>query len=69
MIIDPWQVSVEVARVWVPFVSALTVIWRVFVSARKSVNAWADKLLDNHLEHIQQSLDKQTALLEKIAQK
>jgi hypothetical protein len=66
---DPWQAGSEIFRVWVPFLSGVAVVWRVYKTGKSTIDAWADKLLDNHLHHIQLSLDKQTELLEKIANK
>lgn len=54
---DPWQIAVEIVRVWLPFLSALTIVWKVYKGAKDAVTAWANTLLDNHLNHVQQSLD------------
>jgi hypothetical protein len=76
MAIQPWQIAADITRVWVPFISAITVVWRVYAGAKNSVNEWAHKLLDNHLHHVQESLtnidraqSEQIELLKKIANK
>lgn len=54
---DPWQVISEVSRVWVPIIGTATVVYRVYASSKKTVTNFFDKLLDNHLAHVQGSLD------------
>lgn len=61
---------------WTPVVGLGVTIWKVYSWARNNVNKWADTLLNNHLAHVQESLDilceansEQVDLLKKILNK
>lgn len=61
---------------WGPWFAVLGFVWRVYVKTKKGAATWMGKLLDNHLHHVQLSLDaslvlqrEQIALLKKIAGK
>jgi hypothetical protein len=61
---------------WLPWFTIAGVLWRGYFKAKGSVTEWADKLLDNHMDHFQGSLDRiegqqsqQIELLQKIADK
>jgi late competence protein required for DNA uptake (superfamily II DNA/RNA helicase) len=55
-------------HVWLPIITAATILWKVYASTKKAVSEWANTLLDNHAHHAQQALDdintKQDSLLE-----
>lgn len=68
---------------WGPWITVTGFAWAIYKTFRKQVTAWADKLLDNHLFHLQLSMDslelkteanlelqrRQIDLLERIADK
>jgi hypothetical protein len=54
---DPWQAISEISRVWVPVIGTATVVYRVYSTSKKTITGFFDKLLDNHLSHVQASLD------------
>lgn len=48
----------EVLKVWLPFVTVTSVLFAAYRSTKKSITTWANKLMNNHLDHIQKSLEK-----------
>lgn len=71
-----WQSATALLNQWGPWFTVIGILWRIYAVARKRVTEWMDVLLDNHLHHVQLSLDKsldlqqeQTELLRRIASK
>lgn len=48
----------DLFKPWAPIIAAGGFLYTVYHKARKGVSAWADKLLHNHMEHLQSSLDR-----------
>jgi hypothetical protein len=48
----------DLAKVWLPVVAIGTFAIRAYIRARNGVEGFFDKLLNNHLEHTQASLDR-----------
>lgn len=59
----------QLVKDWLPWATIFGIAWRLYHTGKSSVNEWAEKLLSNHLFHLQLSLDRQTELLERIADK
>lgn len=53
-------------RSWLPWITAGSIAWRLLARMHAKMEAWADKLLDNHFKHMQDSLDEQSAALQTI---
>jgi hypothetical protein len=51
-------------KFWLPMVTAFGLIIKAYHSAAGGITSWADKLLNNHLSHIQAATEKTAALLE-----
>lgn len=74
---DPKLITVlDELRYWTTLGGACWTVWKVYSYLKHNVNAWADKLLNNHLAHVQESLDdlcaanaEQVELLKKIVEK
>jgi hypothetical protein len=49
-------------KFWLPMLTAFTFIYKGFKAAGKGLTLWADKLLNNHLSHIQTNTED-TALV------
>jgi hypothetical protein len=54
----PFDELYNFIKVWTPIISAGTFLYATYRSGKKSVTLWAHKLLDNHLDHAQKSLDR-----------
>ena len=46
------------AKIWMPVLGFISFLYGIYRSANKKVNAWANKLMGNHMVHLQQSLDR-----------
>lgn len=75
--IDP-RSSVIISEIhfWTPVVGTAVTIWKGYSFLKHNFISFADKLLDNHLSHLQASLDnidaaqtEQIELLKKLADK
>ena len=51
-------------KFWLPMVTAFGLIIRAYHSAAGGITSWADKLLNNHLSHIQAGTERTATLLE-----
>lgn len=49
-------------KFWLPLLGAFGIVMRAYVSAKKNVTAFADKLLSNHLAHIEEATVSTEAL-------
>lgn len=56
-IIDLHKTS-DILKIWLPYVTAGTFLVGLYRSASKKINSWANKLMGNHMVHLQQSLDR-----------
>lgn len=61
---------------WTPVIGVGVTVWKVYSFCKNHVNQWADTLLNNHLAHVQESLDnlcaanaEQVEILKVIAEK
>jgi len=75
--------ATEFIKVWTPWIAAGGFVFSVYRQLRNRITEWAGKLLDNHLFHVQQSLEnlevsqtemistqkEQIELLKRIAEK
>jgi hypothetical protein len=68
--------TTEFIKQWLPWVTVGTIVFRLGSKAKTRITVWMDSVLDNHLTHVQASLEKlevhaekQTELLERIANK
>lgn len=77
MPIDP-KSSVILSEIhfWTPVIGAGVTVWKAYTFLKNHVNQWADSLLNNHLAHVQESLDElcaanseQVELLKRIVEK
>jgi len=50
--IDP-NVFYEAIKFWLPMTTALTLVVKAYLGAKRGVSGWAEQLLSNHLSHIQ----------------
>lgn len=74
---DPKVIALlDEIRYWATLIGAGVTVWKVYAFIKGHVNTWADTLLNNHLKHLQDSLDnidqaqsQQIELLQKIAEK
>ena len=75
---DPKSFDFIVSEIhfWTPILGAFAGGWKAYSFMKNHVNTWADTLLNNHLAHVQQSLDnlceanaQQVELLKQIADK
>ena len=46
----------EILKFWLPIISGFTMVIGAYFSVVKKVSAWADKLLHNHLSHIESAV-------------
>jgi len=51
-------------KFWLPMVTAFGLIIKAYHSATTGITSWADKLLNNHLSHIQAATERTATLLE-----
>jgi hypothetical protein len=77
------ELAHEFLKTWMPWLTAGGFLIHVYTTLRSRVTDWADKLLDNHLAHLQDSMtsletktdknlelqEKQIELLTRIADK
>lgn len=75
---DPKSLDFLVSEIhfWTPILGAFAAAWKAYSFTKNHVNEWADKLLNNHLAHVQDSLEnidraqaEQIELLRQIAEK
>jgi hypothetical protein len=50
-------------KYWLPIISAFLMVHKGWNTFKTNVNGWADKLLNNHLSHIQSSTQETVILL------
>lgn len=69
-----FQTLSDFVRSWTPWLAVFGFAWRLYATAQSRTTKWMDRLLNNHLHHVQLSLDEglklqkeQTELLRKIA--
>jgi hypothetical protein len=53
----------EEAKFWGPLISGSVTFYLWWKSAKKSARDFADKMLDNHLQHIQQNTERTSQIL------
>ena len=53
----------EIIKFWLPIVTAFGFILRGYHTITRNVSEWADKLLHNHLSHIEQNTAQSVVLL------
>lgn len=53
MILLGTYTAYEILKFWLPVVSAFSLVIKAYFSMKKSIGAWANRLLDNHLSHIE----------------
>lgn len=41
------------AKYWIPLSTLFVMVFKAYTSGKRSIGAWAEKLLSNHLTHIQ----------------
>ena len=56
----------EAAKYWLPLLSICTLVYRAYRKATRGITMWADKLMLNHLTHIQTATEKSATLLEEV---
>lgn len=56
----------EAAKYWLPLLSITTLVYRAYRKATRGITMWADKLMFNHLTHIQTATEKSATLLEEV---
>jgi hypothetical protein len=54
----------EFLKSWMPWITVGGLAIRVYTKLRERVTTWADTLLDNHLTHLQGSMDRLEAKTE-----
>jgi len=52
MLVTPF-VAYEAVRFWLPLVTIGGLIIKAYISATKKISTWAERLLTNHLAHIE----------------
>ena len=55
MLLIATYTTYEMIRWWLPILSFGGIVIKAYLSAKKSVGEWANKLFDNHLTHIEQA--------------
>jgi hypothetical protein len=45
----------ELIRWWLPIITVITLVVKAYLSVKKSIGEWTNKLLDNHLAHIEKA--------------
>jgi hypothetical protein len=53
----------EILKWWLPIITAFTLVIKGWSTVVKSVTEWAEKLLNNHLHHIQDNTAEAAELL------
>jgi hypothetical protein len=60
---EPLNVAYEAVKYWLPLVTGFGLVIRAYSSTTKSINAWANALLNNHLHSIQEATQETVVLL------
>lgn len=55
-------------KFWLPMISGFSLAAGIWFKAKKSMQEWASKLLDNHLSHIQTATENTAASLSGLTQ-
>lgn len=55
-------------KFWLPIITAFTMVYKAYGSAKTGITAWADKLLNNHLSHIQSATEETANLMRESIQ-
>lgn len=53
----PQQLISDFLRSWMPWVTVGTLLWKTWSNAKTQIVTFANRLLDNHFQHLQKSLD------------
>lgn len=53
-----WLAIYAIIKFWLPIVTVLTLLVKAFNTIVGRVSEWANKLFDNHMNHIQDSVEK-----------
>jgi len=61
-----WPEIYNQLKYWIPLTTVCTMIYRAYRQASKSITDWADKLMSNHLTHIQAATERSAVLLEEV---
>jgi hypothetical protein len=59
----------EILRWWLPIITVITLVVKAYLSVKKSIGEWTNKLLDNHLAHIEKasiSTEAETKITNKL---
>jgi hypothetical protein len=56
----------EALKFWLPITSGFTFVYGAYRSLKKSIGAWADMLLNNHLHSIEINTKQSAALLTEV---
>ena len=68
MLVTPF-VAYEAVRFWLPLVTIGGLIIKAYISATKKISTWAERLLTNHLAHIEiatTSTERETKVTNKL---
>lgn len=53
-----WLAIYAFVKFWLPIITIVTLVVKGFSTIINRVSVWADKLFDNHMNHIQDSVEK-----------
>lgn len=58
--VDP-LVLYEAVKFWLPLMTIGTLLVKAYLTTKKNIGGWAEKLLSNHLSHIQKATETTVA--------
>ena len=63
------ETATRLLTTWSPWVGAAVFLTHAYMKLRSRVTMWADTLLNNHLHHLQMSLENIETLMQKLVDK